>query len=118
VSAEKQSVETGERRSRRQVDPAARASLLGSSVVVPRHVVRRAFANETVVLNLQTGTYHGLNPTGARMLEALERCPTVTDAAAALAREYGMTRQEIEDDLCDLCIELLERGLLEPHDGG
>jgi hypothetical protein len=72
---------------------------------------------ETVILNLQSGMYHGLNPTGARMLEALERGPTVGDAAAGLAVEYGIDRQRIEDDLCDLCKQLLERGLLEINDG-
>jgi hypothetical protein len=87
-------------------------------MVVPQHVVYRAFATETVMLNLKTGMYHGLNPTGARMLHALERSATVGDAAADLAVEYGIGQQEIEDDLCDLCSQLLERGLLEPNDGG
>ena len=63
------------------VDPAARASLLSASVVLPQHVVYRAFATETVILNLRSGMYHGLNPTGARMLAALERSPIVGDAA-------------------------------------
>jgi hypothetical protein len=98
-------------------DSEARATLLGASVVLPQHVVHRAFAMETVILNLQSGKYHGLNPTGARMLEALERSPTVGDAAAGLVVEYGIGRQEIEDDLCDLCSQLLERGLLELNDG-
>jgi hypothetical protein len=101
----------------RPADPEARASLLNSSLVVPRHVVHRAFATETVMLNLQTGKYHGLNPTGARMLEVLRRSQTVADAATDLAKEYGIGRQEIEDDLCDLCSQLLERGLLERTDG-
>ena len=99
-------------------DPEARASLLGASTVLPQHVVHRAFATETVILNLRTGMYHGLNPTGARMLDAMERSPTIGEAAADLAVEYGIGQQEIEDDLCDLCSELLERGLLELNDGG
>jgi hypothetical protein len=99
------------------IDTQARGTLLSASVVVPQHVVHREFAMETVVLNLQSGIYHGLNPTGARMLDALERCPTVGDAAAGLSVEYGIGRQEIEDDLCDFCSQLLERGLLELNDG-
>lgn len=102
----------------RPPDPEVRASLLSASLVLPQHVVHRAFATETVMLNLRTGQYHGLNPTGARMLGALERNATVGDAAADLAVEYGIGQQEIEDDLCDLCSQLLERGLLEPNDGG
>ena len=35
-----------------------------------------SFALETVVVNLERGVYHGLNPTAGRMLEALERAST------------------------------------------
>ena len=71
---------------------------------------------ETVILNLQSGMYHGLNTTGGRMLDALERTPTVGDAAAELAVEYGIEQEVIEDDLCELCAQLLERGLLKIDD--
>jgi hypothetical protein len=91
----------------------ARSSVLDASVSLPQHVVHRAFATETVILNLQTGVYHGLNPTGARMLEAMERTSIVKEAVAELVDEYGRPQQEIEDDLCNLCAQLLERGLIE-----
>ena len=45
-------------------DPEARASFRSASIVFPQHVVHREFAKETVILNLQSGMYHGLNPTG------------------------------------------------------
>ena len=93
------------------------ASLLAASVTVPQHVVHRSFPAETVVLNLQTGTYHGLNPAGGSMLEALERAPSVRAAATVVAERYGQPRDEIEQDLCELCEALHERGLIE-IDGG
>ena len=88
-------------------------SLLNERAGVPEHVVYRAFVKETVVLNLQTGKYHGLNATGGRMLEVLERATTVADAAQRLANEYGRPVDEIESDLCDFCRDLMERGLIE-----
>jgi hypothetical protein len=102
----------------RPTGPERRAALLGASVTLPKHVVHRAFATETVILNLRTGMYHGLNPTGARMLDALERNSTVSSAASELANVYGIGVHEIENDLCDLCSQLLERGLIDLHDGG
>jgi hypothetical protein len=51
------------------------------TVRVPEHVVYRKFAEETVALNLQTGRYHGLNPTAAAMVQALRDEPTVAAAA-------------------------------------
>ena len=89
------------------------SSLLACRVSVPPHVVYRAFPSETVVLNLQTGCYHGLNPTAGRMLQTLERAVTVRDAATALAGSYQTPRAVIELDLCELCNALLERGLIE-----
>jgi len=52
---------------------------------VPNNVVYRTFAYETVVLNLNTGKYHGLNRTAGRMLESLDRSPTVGEAVELLA---------------------------------
>lgn len=89
------------------------SSLLASKVKVPQHVVYRSFPAETVVLNLHTGKYHGLNATAGSMLEALEHAACVRDAAATLAESYEQDQSVIERDLCELCQSLLERGLIE-----
>jgi Coenzyme PQQ synthesis protein D (PqqD) len=83
---------------------------------IPAHVVHRDFPGETVVLNLETGQYHGLNATARRMLGALEEADSVCVAAAALAREFGVSCDQIERDLLDLCAALADRGLLELDD--
>jgi hypothetical protein len=93
------------------------SSLLDLNVTVPEHVVYRSFPSETVVLNLQTGRYHGLNTTAAHMLEELQRAGSVRAAAVTLAARYEMPSAEIEQDLCDLCATLLDRGLIEADDG-
>jgi hypothetical protein len=89
------------------------SSLLTSKVKVPQHVVYRSFPAETVVLNLETGKYHGLNATAGRMLDALKQADCVRDAAATLAAHYERDQSAIEGDLCGLCQSLLERGLIE-----
>lgn len=94
-------------------------SILAGTVRVPQHVVHRSFAHETVVLNLKSGRYHGLNPTAGAMLTELERGVTVREAAARLVELYEWPVAEIERDLSNLCLDLLERGLVEltPADG-
>ena len=87
--------------------------LLDRRFCLPGHVVYRAFALETVVVNLERGIYHGLNPTAGRMLEKLERAPSARAAAAALAAELGQPREIIEADLTAFCSDLLERGLIQ-----
>jgi len=88
-------------------------SLLEAKVKVPQSVVFRSFPTETVVLNLETGRYHGLNPTAGKMLQALTEAPSVREAAAAVAAEYDAPAATIEADICDLCQNLLDRGLIE-----
>jgi hypothetical protein len=88
-------------------------SLLAAKIKVPQYVVYRGFPSETVVLNLQTGRYHGLNATAGGMLEALERAPSVRDAATTVARDYKQPQEVVERDMCSLCQTLLERGLIE-----
>lgn len=93
-------------------EPMTRPSLLAADVAVPDHVVHRPFPTETVVLNLETGKYHGLNPVAGRMLEELERRQTVGDAARVISEEYGQSIEEVEADICELCVDLAERGLI------
>lgn len=97
-------------------------SLLEAKVKVPQSVVFRSFPTETVVLNLRTGKYHGLNPTAGKMLQALTEADSVREAAAAVAAEYDAPLETVEADVCGLCQNLLDRGLVErdgsPDDNG
>jgi hypothetical protein len=95
----------------------SREDILSARPCVPGHVVYREFVNETVVLNLDTGTYHGLNPSGGKMLETLGAAETVRDAAATLASYFGRPLPEIEEDLSGFCLALHDLGLVElKHD--
>jgi Coenzyme PQQ synthesis protein D (PqqD) len=87
--------------------------LLSARVRLPQHVVHRSFVAETVVLNLRTGKYHGLNPTAGKMLEALAAAPTAGTTVPELASEYGVEPGKLESDLIALCQGLLQRGLIE-----
>jgi hypothetical protein len=89
------------------------ALLLTAKANVPQFVVYRSFPSETVVLNLETGQYHGLNATAGQMLETLVNAPSVGEAVAALAAAYEQPRATVEADLCKLCSALLARGLIE-----
>lgn len=96
--------------------PLSDQQLLNLRARLPQHVVHRSFVAETVVLNLRTGKYHGLNPTAGRMLEVLETSPTISEAVPILAEEYGLDPDRIESDLLTLTRGLLERGLIVTSD--
>lgn len=82
-------------------------------VRIPRHVVFRTFASETVVLNLETGRYHGLNRTAGRIIELLGELGSAGVVADRVAEETGQPLGRIETDIANLCADLSERGLIE-----
>jgi hypothetical protein len=92
--------------------------LLSSHARVPEHVVYRTFVNETVVLDLETGRYQGVNVTGGRILDLLAAGRSVGSAAQELAEEYSRPLGEVEQDVCRFCSDLLRRGLIEVGTNG
>ena len=91
-----------------------------SQVRIPEHVVFRPFGAEIVLLNLQTGQYHGLNHTGGRMLEVLAEVGDMDVAAGRISAEFSRPIEEITKDMSELCNSLVERSLVEidPDPGG
>jgi len=90
---------------------------LDARVHVPDHVVYRWFEAETLLLNLNTGQYHGLNPTGGRLLQLLEETEGgVGEAVRRLATEYDVDEGQIANDMAEFCAQLAGRGLIEVDD--
>jgi hypothetical protein len=71
------------------------------------------FGDQLVLLNLQTGQYHGLNATARRMFELMVERSGTAGVIDDLAREYGRPKEELQADLTSLCDALTGRGLLE-----
>src|SRR3954451_5346063 len=91
---------------------ASRARLPEGRVTIPSDVVRRAFGEEMVLLNLTSGQYHGLNATAGYMLDLLEGSGDAAATAEQVARECYVPVEMVRDDLAELCQQLLERGLI------
>jgi hypothetical protein len=87
--------------------------LLGARIRVPRHIVYRRFPEETVLLDVNTGTYHAVAARVAAMLDALQKAASVGEAASVIAARRHQAQVATEQDMCALCELLLARGLLE-----
>ena len=81
-------------------------------VSIPQHVVHRSFEQETVLLNLETGQYHGLNQVAGKMLAELEETGDPGTVAHRVADEFGVPVERVEADLAQLLAQLRERGLI------
>lgn len=93
---------------------------LGDRVVVPQHVLVRFMDRESVLLNLETERYFGLDETGTRMWEVVTSAPNVEAALLQLQDEYDAQPEILQSNLTELLGRLVENGLLSlrPADVG
>jgi len=78
----------------------------------PSDVVSRDLNGEAVLLNLETGSYYGLDPVGTRMWELLSTLESVPEVIAVLRAEYHVDETRLRQDLDYLIVKLEEQGLL------
>ena len=82
------------------------------TLVIPEHVMSRQVGDETVILDLGSGTYFGLDPVGARIWQMLTEGQRLTDVVTALTREFDVAPDQVRDDVDALVNELVTRGLV------
>ena len=85
---------------------------LSDKVTIPTQVMARTVGDETVILDLATGTYYGLDPVGARMWQLMAEGQTLAAVCDALLDEYEVTREALEGDILRLTEELQAKGLV------
>ena len=74
----------------------------------------RELEGESVLLNLDSEIYFGLDEVGTRMWALLTTAPSVQAAYDALRTEFDVAPETLRSDLETLIGHLLEKGLLEP----
>jgi hypothetical protein len=89
-------------------------------VIVPSHVLVRVLDKESVLLNIETERYFGLDETGTRMWQLVTAAPKVEVAYQQLLDEYDVEPELLRENLTDLLGRLVENGLLQvvPSDVG
>jgi Coenzyme PQQ synthesis protein D (PqqD) len=89
---------------------------LSDRATVPDAVVSRELDGETVLLNLETGMYFGLDAVGTEMWRAIREAATLGDALIAVHGQYEVDEATIRADFLQLADELLAKGLLQRAD--
>jgi hypothetical protein len=90
------------------------ASVFQQSFHVPQGVLVRELAGESVLLNLNTEAYFGLDEVGTRMWKVLTGQGQSAEAAlAALLGEYEVEESKLRADMEGFIQRLLELGLLD-----
>lgn len=85
-------------------------------VVVPPHVLLQQVGEESVLLDLKTECYFGLDPVGTRIWETLVKADNVEAAYQELLAGYDVDAERLRQDMETLIGKLAESGLLEIKD--
>ena len=82
-------------------------------VVAPPDVLVSQLAGESVILNLKSECYFGLDQIGTDMWMALTNSECIQAAYDRLLTEYDVSEEQLRRDLSDLIDKLVDQGLLE-----
>lgn len=85
-------------------------------VVVSEGVLVRELEGESVLLNLNSECYFGLDEVGTDMWRALTTSESVEAAHQKLLAQYEVDTERLRQDLNELIEKLVEQGLIEIRD--
>lgn len=81
-------------------------------VTIPPEVMARQVGDETVILDLTSGKYFGLDPVGTRVWHLLAAGKPLAEVCDAIVAEFEVTRADAEEDLRELLANLRTEGLI------
>lgn len=84
-----------------------------SRVIIAPDVLCRGMGDESVLLNLKTQVYLGLDAVGTRMWTVLKDSSSVQEAYESLLAEYDATAECLRRDLLEFLDQLRSQGLIQ-----
>ena len=94
--------------------------LLETRVAIPSDVVSRELEGEAIILNLESGTYFGLDSVGTRIWALLQEDGSLRRIFELLEQEYDVEPERLKADILRLVEELRSNHLLSvapPEEG-
>jgi Coenzyme PQQ synthesis protein D (PqqD) len=86
--------------------------MLQAKLTLSDDVVAREVDDETMLLDLASGEYFGLNPVGGRFWQLLEQGSSLAETRDTLLDEFEVEAAQLDRDLADLIAQLAEKGLV------
>ena len=85
-------------------------------ILISSEVLSQEVSGETVLLDLASEQYFGLDPVGTRFWQLLTEERPLSEIVHTMAGEFEVAREELERDLDDLLAKLSEAGLVRMID--
>jgi len=88
-------------------------SILARGVTIPDDVLMRELDGESIILNLASERYYGLDDVGTHMWQLLATTSTIEEVYEILLTEYEVEPDQLLHDMEELIEQLVEHGLLQ-----
>ena len=85
---------------------------LETTLSIPPQVMSRLVGDETVLLDLASGVYFGLDGVGKRIWESIADGDSLGAAVEIIVAEYRVEETQAQTDVIAFANQLIERGLL------
>ena len=85
---------------------------LDTILSIPPQVMSRLVDDETVLLDLESGIYFGLDGVGKRVWESVAGGNSLGQTAELIISEFEVNEAQAQKDVIAFASELVERGLL------
>jgi hypothetical protein len=86
---------------------------LETKLAIPPQVMSRLVGDETVLLDLASGFYFGLDGVGKRIWEMLAEGSSLAETASVITAEFEVDEATAQADVIGFANDLVRRGLLE-----
>ena len=87
-----------------------------SVIVASQDRLSSDMGNETILLDIKSGIYYGLNSVGARIWNFIQEPKKVVEIRDAIVAKYQIESNRCESDILTLLEELAAEGLIEVQD--
>ena len=86
--------------------------LLSSNISISSEVLAQEVGGETVLLDLQSESYFGLDEVGTRIWQLLQEHNELQKVFDTMLEEYDVNAKQLENDLNELLEKLLDAKLI------
>jgi Coenzyme PQQ synthesis protein D (PqqD) len=86
---------------------------LNQTITLSPDVIAQEVAGETVLLDLKSENYFGLDKVGTRVWQLIEETGDLQQIFDQLLQEYEVDGETLEDDLDELLGKIARKGLIQ-----